>query len=126
MKSSGMLMIKINAPIKPIPFKRVMTQGKRRYNCRRYSNFKDELGYYALAAMKGREPLKGRIRLHADFFKRRKGLLTAQWGDVDNFLKAVMDALNGICYKDDGQVTQISGTKNYGEPHIIIELEELK
>ena len=118
-------MIKINAPIKPVPFKRVMTQGKRRFNSDYYSNFKDELGYYALAAMNGREPLKGRIRLHADFFKKRKGLLTKQWGDVDNFLKAVMDALNGICYRDDGQVVHISATKNYGEPHILIELEEL-
>lgn len=118
-------MIKIDAPIKPIPFKRVMTQGKRRYNCRRYSNFKDELGYYALAAMKGREPLKGAIRLHAEFFKKRRGVLTKQWGDVDNFLKAVMDSLTGICYHDDGQVVLISAMKNYGEPHITIELEEL-
>ena len=124
--NSKSLMIKINAPIKPVPFKRVMTQGKRRYNCARYSEFKDALGYYAAAAMHGQEPLKGRIRLHADFYKKRKGLLKAQWGDVDNFLKAVMDALNGICYIDDAQVTHISGTKNYGEPHILIELEELK
>ena len=62
-------MIKINAPIKPVPFKRVMTQGKRRYNAARYSEFKNALGYYAAAAMHGQEPLKGRIRLHADFFK---------------------------------------------------------
>ena len=47
-------------------------------------------------------------------------------GDVDNFLKAVLDALNGICYQDDAQVTHISATKNFGEPHIFIELEELK
>ena len=33
--------------------------------------------------------------------------------------------VNGICYIDDAQVTHISGSKNYGEPHISIELEEL-
>ena len=119
-------MIKIDAPLKPVPFKRVMTSGKRRYNPAGYTEFKDELGYFALKAMKGREPFKGAIRLHADFYKKRRGLLQKDWGDVDNFLKAVMDSLSGICYEDDGQVTQISATKNYGEPRILIEVEELK
>ena len=119
-------MIKIVAPLVPIPFKRVMQSGKRRFNSARYSVFKEELGYFALQAMHGQEPLKGAIRLHADFFKNRRGLLQKNWGDVDNFLKAVLDALNGICYLDDAQVTHISATKNFGEPHIFIELEELK
>ena len=118
-------MIKIVAPIKPVPFKRVMQCGKRRFNSARYSQFKDELGFFALKAMHGREPLTGAIKLSAEFYKRRKGILTGQWGDVDNFLKAVLDSLNGICYLDDGQVVQVSAVKKFGEPHICIEVEEV-
>lgn len=118
-------MIRIEALIKPVPFKRVIPRRGRPRNPAEYTEFKNELGYFALKAMKGREPLKGAIRLHADFYKKRRGLLQKSWGDVDNFLKAVMDSLSGICYEDDGQITQISATKNYGEPRILIELEEL-
>ena len=119
-------LIKIEAPIKPVPFKRVMTNGRRRYNSAGYTEFKEELGYFASLAMQGQEPFKGKISLRAEFYKKRKGIEKAGWGDVDNFLKAVMDALNGICYVDDGQVIKVSGEKKIGEPHIFIELEETK
>ena len=33
--------------------------------------------------------------------------------DLDNVLKAVSDALNGICYKDDSQIVNIHCTKVY-------------
>jgi len=32
--------------------------------------------------------------------------------DIDNVAKAVMDALNGICWKDDGQVCRLVATKH--------------
>ena len=118
-------MIRISAPLKPLPFKRVMTNGKRRYNSAEYTEFKKELGYFALRAMNGREPLKGEIFLRAEFYKKRpKNPASRNWGDLDNHVKAVMDSLNGICFVDDRQVVEIHATKQYGEPHIEIELEE--
>lgn len=33
--------------------------------------------------------------------------------DIDNLIKA-MDALNGIVFRDDSQITEISGSKRYG------------
>ena len=118
-------MIRIDAPITPVTFKRVIPCRGRPRNPAEYTEFKDELGYFALKAMEGREPLKGRIQLHAEFFKKRRGITKSNWGDVDNFLKAVLDSLNGICYKDDGQVVQVSAVKKIGEPRILIELEEV-
>lgn len=35
--------------------------------------------------------------------------------DLDNVLKSVMDALTGLAYKDDRQVTTISATKAYSD-----------
>lgn len=120
-------MIRIDAPLNPVPFKRVMTNGKRRYNNARYTEFKDELGYFALKAMDGRKPLKGAVRIRAQFFRRKPKRITSRmWGDVDNHLKSVLDSLNGICYVDDSQVVEVIGTKAHGDPRVLIELEEVK
>lgn len=35
--------------------------------------------------------------------------------DIDNIVKAVLDALNGIAYKDDIQVVRVTATKIYAE-----------
>lgn len=44
--------------------------------------------------------------------------------DVDNAVKAVLDALNGVAYLDDKQVTECHVTKKYGEyPGLYIEIE---
>ena len=119
-------MIKFRAELKPVPFKRVMTHGKRRYNNKQYSLFKEVLGHLAKIAMQGKEPFKGAIRIKADFFKLKpKNISSRAWGDVDNFLKAVLDSLTGIAYEDDSQVVEAHATKNFGEPKIFIELEEV-
>lgn len=47
--------------------------------------------------------------------------------DVDNIVKAVLDALNGLAYKDDTQVTRISANKMYGEnAHIEVTIVNLE
>ena len=128
-KLSGMSLIKIVAPLEPVPFPRPASNVKRRFNPKRYVEFKDALGTYARLAMKGAEPFTGEVKLHADFFRPkprpRKGQnpQVSFIGDIDNYLKAVMDALIGICYVDDRQVANLSGRKIFGEPHILIELE---
>lgn len=117
-------MIKITAPIEPVPFPRPSSNGKRRFNPTRYTKFKEALGLFARRAMSGRAPLTGAIKITVDVYK--KIIPTAlKFGDWDNHAKAVSDALNGICYVDDKQI--ISGTINLhkGNPLIKIELEEL-
>ena len=44
--------------------------------------------------------------------------------DTDNFLKLILDSMNGIFFKDDSQVYQISAIKLYSlNPRIEIDLE---
>lgn len=46
--------------------------------------------------------------------------------DCDNLAKAILDSLNGIAYKDDSQVCELSVRKMYGEvPKVIVLLTEL-
>ena len=120
------MMIKFTAPIEPVPFKRPRfnrTTGAT-FNDKRYSEFKDALGFFAKAAMKGAAPLTGEVKLNVDIYRKRNPL-TKNFGDGDNHLKAVMDALTGICYVDDAQVSVGHFNKFRGTPHIDIELEEI-
>ena len=43
--------------------------------------------------------------------------------DIDNVLKVVLDALNGVAYKDDSRVVSVTARKVYSfEPKIVIEM----
>ena len=45
-------------------------------------------------------------------------------GDVDNFGKTILDALNGIAYKDDKQIAQLGIKRRYGRnPGFIIRIQ---
>ena len=117
--------IKFTAPISPVPFMRAIP-ALHVVNPKRYRQFKADLGWFAKQAMHGREPLKGLLRLSAHFFKKYRNVGSQGYGDTDNFFKAVMDTLQGICYLNDAQIIEIHGFKHYGKtPHIEIELEEL-
>ena len=44
--------------------------------------------------------------------------------DIDNVLKIVLDALNGVAYKDDSRVVSVSASKIYSTtPKLIIEMK---
>ena len=46
--------------------------------------------------------------------------------DLDNYEKALMDAINGICYYDDGQVAKKSARKIYSNnPRIEFEISKI-
>ena len=47
--------------------------------------------------------------------------------DADNISKAVLDALNGLAYKDDSQVIDLSVKKRYGEVgHVSVRIEDME
>lgn len=47
--------------------------------------------------------------------------------DVDNYLKALLDASNGILFKDDGQIAVVTAQKLYSlNPRIEIEIYKLE
>ena len=44
--------------------------------------------------------------------------------DIDNIIKIIFDALNGVAYKDDTQIFEVNATKAYGEQaRVEVELE---
>lgn len=128
-------MIIFSAPLEPVPFCRPAQNGRRRFNNQRYSEFKDALAFFAHNAMRGRDPFTGAIKITVDFFKLRPKkskhhcgdfAIVPSFGDVDNLLKAVLDAFNGVCFLDDRQVIDARARKFFGVPHIEIRLEEVR
>jgi Holliday junction resolvase RusA-like endonuclease len=47
--------------------------------------------------------------------------------DVDNYAKAVMDALRGVAYKDDAQIVDLHSTKSFadGSPFVHVVISEV-
>lgn len=118
-------MIKFTAPIDSVPFKRPRFSGRKVYNEPRYTACKDALGLIARRAMNGASPLSGAIKISVTVCRPRKPD-SRNFGDADNHLKAVLDALNGICYVDDAQVVQAEVVLQHGAPCVKIKLEELQ
>ena len=115
--------IKITAPLEPVPFKRALSNGRRRFNAPRYVEFKEAVGLFARRAMNGAAPFTGAIKISVTVSRNLKPS-SRNFGDADNHLKAVLDALNGICYVDDAQVVSAEVTLLRGAPSVTIELEE--
>lgn len=70
------------------------------------------------------------LAVSLSFFMPRPKSAKIEWcdkrPDVDNLSKGILDALNGICFKDDGQVVALYAQKKYGTAdyigvHITIE-----
>ena len=47
--------------------------------------------------------------------------------DLDNLVKAVLDALNGVAYMDDSRISNINASKEYGrEPSVWIGIHDIR
>ncbi|WP_339970305.1 RusA family crossover junction endodeoxyribonuclease [Holzapfeliella sp. He02] len=47
--------------------------------------------------------------------------------DVDNYFKGFTDALNGLVFEDDNQITEVHAYKFYSDnPRIELEVEEIE
>jgi len=112
------LFIKIRP--KPAPRPRVTRNGT--YNTKEYTQYK-KLIQMAYKARNKEQPTEQPIYMKIDFFfaipkswsKKKKE--TAKWHtsrpDTDNLVKSIKDALNGVVYKDDSQVSVLFARKQY-------------
>ena len=47
--------------------------------------------------------------------------------DIDNYIKAILDALNGVYFKDDKQVVEVFASKKYSNtPSISFKMMEIE
>jgi crossover junction endodeoxyribonuclease RusA len=108
-------------PGRPVPAARMTVRGKfRKRQAQRYLEFKTIAGYHALMAMGSKPPMSGPIRIECTVW-----LSGGNRGDADNYLKAILDALNGIAWQDDKQVVDARITLNAGTDGVEVDIWQL-
>lgn len=75
-------------------------------------NYKDEIGWAARWARKSSQDMfKAPIRVEMVFYLKSRHRI-----DIDNLMKLPIDAMTGICWKDDSEIVEIFGKKVFGDP----------
>jgi Holliday junction resolvase RusA-like endonuclease len=113
--------------------------GKHAYTPQKTRDYESYVKQCFMAKYGNVEPLKGNVK--ADIIavykipkstskKNRELMLKGEIRptkkpDADNVAKGVLDSINGLAYIDDKQVVELSVRKWYGEPQVIVEIEEI-
>lgn len=134
-------MIKFEILGQPIAKARpMMTKAGVAYTPAKTVNYESLVRYTYQSIYGKQEPLSGRIEAHVTAIfpipksyskKKTAELLQGHCNydkkpDCDNLAKSVLDALNGIAYNDDSQITSLHVVKEYGtQPKVILQLKEL-
>ena len=106
----------------PIPAARPRFGNRRTYQPARNREFRAEVQRAALAAMHGCEPMTGEICASLKLYRRFKPT-ARNFGDADNHAKAILDGLNGICYRDDAQIVKLTVEKHVDKTSPRAEIE---
>lgn len=66
----------------------------------------------------------GELSVELHIYRNIK-VTSQRYGDIDNLVKGIFDALTGVLWKDDRQVTELLVTKNFADtPHVELTVEE--
>ncbi|WP_223513929.1 RusA family crossover junction endodeoxyribonuclease [Pseudomonas sp. GL-R-26] len=122
---------------------RVSTIGghARMFTPQKTANYESLIAMAAQAAMQGRDLIVGPVMVEMKIFvsvaaswsKKKtaealQGLvMPTKKPDADNVLKAICDGINGIVFKDDVQVVNVSMSKRFGEtPGVLVRVVPLE
>ena len=135
------LVARFTIPGEPVAQERPRLTGCGRrcivYDQPKSRHYKQAVAACAKAAMRGREPSVGAVLVSVVSYRRSlrrftaaqrmnpEGVRPSTRPDVDNYAKAVLDGMNGICYRDDGQVFFLGCRKAYSDdPRTEVEVWE--
>ena len=98
--------LKFMVPGQPQPWERAGTHGGRRFTPKATADAEALVALYASIALGARLPLSGPVELNLWFYRANRVRC-----DLDNLEKLVKDALNGVAWLDDSQVTDVAKVK---------------
>lgn len=96
-------MIEFFVPGPPVPWQRARTKRGQFYNPRKMRDWQHKVAWCAKIAMGPLGPTASKVSVTMRV--RRQ----VRRGDLSNYVKAVEDAIRGIVYRDDAQVSGIDG-----------------
>ena len=107
----------------PIPLARPRVVHGHAYLPARSRDYRTVIQQAAQVAMNQFEPMTGRLFCNLEFYRKFKDD-ARNFGDADNHLKAILDALNGIVYHDDAQIVDIAVKKRQDktEPRVVVDI----
>lgn len=121
----------IEFPFPPIAKERARVTRFGAYTPARTKEFQRQIQSYARKYAPSK-PLEIPLSVQCHFYLARPKKPKFQWPatrpDIDNYLKAVMDSLNGILWKDDSLIVQIWSGKHYtsANPIILLRVEDME
>jgi crossover junction endodeoxyribonuclease RusA len=101
------------------------------YTPKKLSDYQEAVGWTAKEQMMRQEvtAFEKDVPLSIVIAFVKKGKLTGK-GDIDNYVKAVLDSLNGVAYYDDSQIVKLFAAKvnpRNGEPiGVAIRIQEAR
>jgi Holliday junction resolvase RusA-like endonuclease len=102
-------------PAEPVPASRPrVTRAGFAYYAKPYTRFKTLLKDWWTSHYTA-DPMLGPVAVGCAFVATRpkKTVLAAPRPDVDNYVKALLDSMNGIVWKDDTQVVSLAAAKQW-------------
>ena len=115
--------------------------GVRMYTPGKTVSYEAVVAYAGRQAMAGRNPEQGALAVSLyilvpipsswSLAKQKRAafglIMPTTKPDIDNIEKAVFDALNGVCWRDDVQVTDVMKFKRYGyQPGVHVTIKTLE
>lgn len=114
----------------------------RMYTPAKTKSYEDRIKLEAAVAMQGQSLMSGPVRVEVDMCFKVPGswsnmkkhdavelsrIRPTKKPDVDNVLKAVCDAMNGVVYEDDAQVVEVRMSKYFveGEGYVLVWVHQL-
>lgn len=122
----------ITIPIEPVSASRPRVTKNGTYNSSKYNKFVQAVKYFLIT----QKPtmLEKAIKVRIDFYflrpKTKPKYNYPSRQDIDNLLKAIFDAGNGILWIDDRHIIEVTTTKKYADhgsdPRIELTMDELQ
>ena len=103
-------------PISPIAASRPRVSKHGAYFTGAYKRFrKDMIGLIPSVIGDDFIPLEGQLKVDVELYitQPQRTKLMGPRADIDNFIKAVFDSLNGWLWEDDKQIIQVYATKEW-------------
>ena len=108
-------------PCRPVGKQRPRVYNGRAVTPKRTRDYENTVALYARGA--GVRPIDGAVRLRLELYYDDR-----RWRDIDNAIKSIQDALEGIAYENDRQIYALEAVKHTGcdEARAEITIEEME
>ena len=112
-------------PIDVIPQQRPRVYGKVAVDPPKCKAFKKELAMLVKSFQRESALLEGELKVEIHIYRKFK-VTSKRYGDIDNLVKGILDAMTGVLWQDDKQISSLYVTKNLSDtPLIVLDVKEV-